>query len=112
RLLRQSGIQVRRNEAMPSDVDLVICAPSPAQLPSLDDWNKQALAAGQPWLQVLPFDGRYAAVGPLYLPEETCCFECFRLRRLANLDAGYELVVLEAVPAAYPAAPAVQALVA
>jgi bacteriocin biosynthesis cyclodehydratase domain-containing protein len=112
RLLRRSGIQVRRDEAMPSDVDLVVCAPSPAQLPRLGDWNREALAAGQPWLQVLPFDGRYASVGPLYLPEETCCFECFRLRRLANLDAGDELVVVEAVPAAYPAAPAVQALVA
>jgi bacteriocin biosynthesis cyclodehydratase domain-containing protein len=111
RLLRQSGVQVRRDEAMPSDVDLVVCAPSPAQLPVLGDWNGQALAVGQAWLQVLPFDGRYAAVGPLYLPDETCCYECFRLRRRANLDAGDELAVLDTVPATYPAAPAVQALV-
>jgi bacteriocin biosynthesis cyclodehydratase domain-containing protein len=61
---------------------------------------------------VLPFDGRYASVGPLYLPGETCCLECFRLRRLANLDAGYELALLEASPAAYPVPPALQALVA
>jgi bacteriocin biosynthesis cyclodehydratase domain-containing protein len=112
RLLRQSGVQVRRDEAMPSSVDLAVCAPAPAQLPMLRDWNEQALASRQPWLQVLPFDGRYASLGPLYLPGETCCFECFRRRRLANLDAGDELAHLEAAPAAYPAAPAVQALVA
>jgi bacteriocin biosynthesis cyclodehydratase domain-containing protein len=81
-------------------------------LPALGDWNGQALAIGQPWLQVLPFDGRYASVGPLYVPDETCCFECFRLRRAANLDAGDELALLEATPAAYQAAPAVQALLA
>ena len=58
---------------------------------------------GRPWLQVLPFDGRYASIGPLYLPDETCCFECFRLRRAANLEAADELELLEATPAAYPA---------
>ena len=112
RLLRQCGVEVRREDAISPGVDLVVCAPSPAQLPVLGDWNRQALASGQPWLQVLPFDGRYASIGPLYLPDETCCFECFRLRRLANLDAGDELAVLEAVPAPYPAAPSLQALVA
>jgi bacteriocin biosynthesis cyclodehydratase domain-containing protein len=112
RLLRQSGVRVQRSEAISTGVDLVVCAPAPAQLPGLGDWNRQALASGQPWLQVLPFDGRYASVGPLYLPNETCCFECFRLRRLANLDVGDELASLEAVPAPYPAAPALQAVVA
>lgn len=112
RLLRQSGMVVRRSDVISSDVDLAVCAPAPAQLPALGDWNGQALAIGQPWLQVLPFDGRYASVGPLYVPDETCCFECFRLRRAANLDAGDELALLEATPAAYQAAPAVQALLA
>ncbi len=112
RLLRQSGVQVRRDEAISAGVDLVVCAPAPAQLPALEDWNRQALAAGQAWLQVLPFDGRYASIGPLYLPGETCCYECFRRRRLANLEAEAELELLEAEPATYPAAPAVHALVA
>jgi bacteriocin biosynthesis cyclodehydratase domain-containing protein len=112
RLLRQSGMQVRRAESISSGVDLTVCAPAPAQLPSLGDWNEEALTSGQPWFQVLPFDGRYASVGPLYLPGETCCFECFRLRRLANLDAGDELALLESAPAAYPTPPALQALVA
>jgi len=112
RLLRQSGVRVEREETISSGFDLVICAPAPAELPRLGEWNGQALACGQPWLQVLPFDGRYAAIGPLYLPEETSCFECFRLRRLANLGAGDELRLLEAMPATYPVAPAVDAVVA
>ena len=112
RLLRQSGIAVRREGTISADADLFVCAPAPAELPALGAWNSQALASAQPWLQVLPFDGRYASVGPLYLPGETCCLECFRLRRLANLDAGDELALLEAAPGAYPAAPALQGLVA
>jgi len=112
RLLRQSGVEVRRDEAISSGVDLVVCAPAPAELPALGGWNQEALAAGQAWLQVLPFDGRYAAVGPLYLPDDTACFECFRLRRVSNLEAAEELDLLESSPAAYPALPASQALVA
>jgi bacteriocin biosynthesis cyclodehydratase domain-containing protein len=112
RLLRQSGIRVRRYETLAAGADLAVCVPDPAQLTALPDWNRRALALRQAWLQVLPFDGRYASAGPLYLPDETCCFECFRLRRLANLDAVEELELLEDVPATYPASPAVQALVA
>ncbi len=112
RLLRQSGVEVRRDETISSGVDLVVCAPAPAELPALGDWNQEALVAGQAWLQVLPFDGRYAAIGPLYLSDDTACFECFRLRRASNLEAAEELDLLEASPAAYPALPAFQALVA
>jgi bacteriocin biosynthesis cyclodehydratase domain-containing protein len=112
RLLRQSGVAVERDETVATGVDLVVCAPAPAELPMLGSWNRQALAAVQPWLQVLPYDGRYAAIGPLYLPDETCCYECFRLRRSANLDAGDELLLLEAAPAPYPVPPAVHALTA
>ena len=112
RLLRESGIAVRRAETISGDFDLVVCAPGPPELPALPDWNTQALASGLPWLQVLPFDGRYACVGPLYVPAETCCFECFRRRRRANLDVGDEFDLLETTPAAYPAASFVLALIA
>jgi bacteriocin biosynthesis cyclodehydratase domain-containing protein len=112
RLLRLSGAQVRRDESIAVGADLVVCAPAPEELPTLDDRNLEALASGQPWLQVLPFDGRYASAGPLYLPGETCCFECFRRRRMANLDSGAELALLEATPPRYQIAPAVQSLVA
>lgn len=112
RLLGQSGIQTRREETLPSGFDLVVCAPAPAELPMVGEWNLAALGSGQPWFPVLPFDGRYASVGPLCIPDETCCFECFRRRRMANLDVGDELALLDATPAGYPVAPTVQALVA
>ncbi len=112
RLLRAAGAQVERAEKIAEGFDLVICAPSPAQLPVLSEWNDTALELRAPWLQVLPFDGRHAGVGPLYLPGETCCYECFRLRRTATSDAAAELALLARAPAAYPAAQPVDALVA
>jgi bacteriocin biosynthesis cyclodehydratase domain-containing protein len=112
RLLRESGVEACRVETISGGVDLVVCAPAPQELPTLPEWNSQALVSGQAWLQLLPFDGRYACVGPLYVPDETCCFECFRRRRSANLQVGDELALLEATPAAYPAASCVLALIA
>jgi bacteriocin biosynthesis cyclodehydratase domain-containing protein len=110
RFLRLSGARVERRDRIESSVELTVCAPTPEELPLLPDWNRQALAVSQAWLQILPFDGRYAAVGPLYLPGDTGCYECFRLRRAANLGAAEELELLEAVPAAYPSAPAFDAV--
>lgn len=112
RLLRLSGVSVERVDAVEGGWDLTVCAPSAPELPHFGDWNAQALEAGAPWLQVLPFDGRYAALGPLYLPGDTCCYECFQRRRAANVDFGQELRLLEHAPAAYPAAPAVDSVVA
>jgi bacteriocin biosynthesis cyclodehydratase domain-containing protein len=112
RLLRASGVAVERAEAPTPGVDLTICAPAAYELQLLAGWNEQALRTVLPWLQLLPFDGRYAAVGPLYLPAETCCYECFRRRRAANLEGADELALLEGAPASYPAAPAVDALAA
>jgi bacteriocin biosynthesis cyclodehydratase domain-containing protein len=112
RLLRQSAIQVEHREAVTPEAALVVSAPAPSELPELRTWNRQALDLGQPWLQVLPFDGRYASVGPLYLPEETCCYECFRLRRTANLDGREELALLEESAAPYPSSPALHTVVA
>jgi bacteriocin biosynthesis cyclodehydratase domain-containing protein len=110
RLLRSSGITVEWPQELAAGVDLALAAPSPDELPKLPGWNAQALEARQPWLQVLPFDGRYSAVGPLYLPRDTCCYECFRLRRAANLGAPEELALLDQTSAAYPSAPALDAI--
>jgi bacteriocin biosynthesis cyclodehydratase domain-containing protein len=110
RLLRSGGVEVERVGDITAGPDLTVCAPSAVELPRLRDWNAHALETQSPWLQVLPFDGRYASVGPLYLPGDTCCWECFRLRRAANLDAGNELPLLDDAPASYPAAPALDAV--
>ena len=110
RLLRVAGAGVEWREEPVAGVDLVVCAPAPKELPCLSAWNEQALERLQPWLQVLPFNGRFGAVGPLYLPGDTGCYECFRRRRAASLASPGELELLEAIPAWYPSSPAVDAV--
>jgi len=102
RLLRLSGIGgVRRCRWQARDrVDLAVVAPAGDELDRLDAWNRAALASGRPWLPVAAYDGRLAAVGPLVVPGESCCYECVRRRRAANLEYGDQLAELEAVPTA------------
>lgn len=42
--------------------------------------NDAAVRQRRPWLQVLPFDGVQAIVGPLYLGGRTACYHCFVVR--------------------------------
>jgi bacteriocin biosynthesis cyclodehydratase domain-containing protein len=116
RLLRVSGAaRVRRapiDVEVPRGVELAVVAPEPTELPSVTRWNRRALDAGVSWLQVLPYDGRYAALGPLFIPGETCCFECFRIRRASTLHLREELRFLDEVPAAHPSSPAFSQAVA
>lgn len=60
---------------------LVVVVPGSDELPLLAGWNRSALDADVPWLQVLPFDGRYAAVGPVFVPGQTACHACYAVRR-------------------------------
>jgi bacteriocin biosynthesis cyclodehydratase domain-containing protein len=115
--LRRSGIGVERlvlpaESAEFSGFQLALAVPSGEELPSLSAWNEAALRAALPWLQVLPFDGLFGAVGPLYVPGETACYECFRIRRASNVDYGREFLALQDVPAALPAAASVEQTVA
>lgn len=93
--------------------DLAVAAPEPSELPRLEAWNLRALELGMPWLQVLPFDGRIVAVGPLYVPGDTCCFECYRRRRAANINFPAEdYWALERSPASYPLPPPLRGIAA
>jgi bacteriocin biosynthesis cyclodehydratase domain-containing protein len=116
RLLRVSGAsRVRRagiEAAVPISAQLVVAAPEPRELPRLTEWNRRALEAGLAWLLVLPYDGRYAALGPVFLSGETSCFECLRIRRASAVHLREELRVLDGVPAAHPASPAFTQVVA
>jgi bacteriocin biosynthesis cyclodehydratase domain-containing protein len=96
----------------PEGVDLAIAAPSPGELPLLRDWNEQLLATRTAWLLVLPFNGRFAAVGPLFVPGETCCYDCLVRRRAAALPDPADFVALESAPAAYPVGPSLSAVLA
>ena len=86
----------------PLGADLAVAAPSGAELPELRGWNERCLAAGTPWLLVLPFNGRFASVGPLFVPGETCCYECFVRRRASALPDSDELLALDLAPAPAP----------
>jgi bacteriocin biosynthesis cyclodehydratase domain-containing protein len=113
RLLRLSG--VGRVEASGWDADgdrLAVVAPAAGERLLLPGWNERALANGRPWLQVLGFDGAFAAIGPLYVPGETCCYECYLRRRAANVDYPDEFWALERAPNRRAEAPACVAAVA
>lgn len=118
RLLRLSGVGEAGRVAFDASAEelepvaLALVVPAPGELAHVEGWNRAALEAGQPWLPVLPFDGRYAAVGPLCIPGETCCFECYRLRRAANIGYPEEFWALERAPAAFPCGPALEQVVA
>lgn len=91
-------------------LDLAIVAPEPGELAKLEAWNRLALEAGTPWLQVLPYDGRIAAIGPLYVPGDSCCYECYRRRRAAILDPAGDAGPAEESPG--PPPPALQEMIA
>ena len=114
RLLRCAGIGevLRLDWPGSAAVDFVVAAPAPEEPPELDSWNRRAVDEHIRWLPVRPYDGLFAAVGPLIVPGESCCYECVLLRRAANLDYGDDLPRLEQVPIAARPDPALSALVA
>jgi bacteriocin biosynthesis cyclodehydratase domain-containing protein len=72
----------------PPPTGFVVAAPSGDELHRLVEWNERALESGTEWMQVLPFDGRFAAVGPVFVPGETACHECFLVRRDATISTS------------------------
>jgi bacteriocin biosynthesis cyclodehydratase domain-containing protein len=113
RLLAAAGLAVERVAVRQADpLGLLVVAPAHEQLSGLHDVNAQALASGTPWFQVLPYDGRIVAVGPLFLPGTTACRTCFQLRRAAVLRFGSIEETLAAEPLRAPAGPALETLAA
>ncbi len=75
-------------EDEPPAAGLTVVVPGASEAARLGGWNRAALDAGAAWLQVLPFDGRFAAVGPVFVPGQTACHECYRLRRDSTIAPG------------------------
>lgn len=97
RVLARAGVgevTVRPLDAGPEGDTFVVAVPSPAEVALLDARNRLALEQRAPWLQLLPFDGRFVVVGPLYLPDESPCRTCFVARRAScsGFDEDFELV--------------------
>jgi bacteriocin biosynthesis cyclodehydratase domain-containing protein len=75
--------------------DLLIAAPSQAEASELRDLNSFALRHKQIWMQVLQYDGRFAAIGPIFVPHETACYACYQLRRASNVKYPNEYLELD-----------------
>ena len=110
RLLQASGVPVVDGldwDDAPPERGLVVVAPRADEVPRLEAWNAAALESRTTWLQVLPFDGRFAAVGPLVVPGQTACHACFRLRRDSTIAP-----VADRTSGDYPSAPALDVALA
>jgi bacteriocin biosynthesis cyclodehydratase domain-containing protein len=118
RLLRRSGVgeiepmPIAGVESVAAGADLVVASPRPHEQPELLELNALALATRAPWLQVLAFDGVMAAVGPLFVPRESCCHACYLTRRAANVPCRDDYELLSKAPAPYPSSPAVDYVLA
>lgn len=115
RLLRLGGVGELERGALDGPATrgrLAVVVPDTAEVARVPQWNETALEARAPWLAVLPFDGRFAAVGPLFVPGETACYECYRIRRASNLAYPEEFWELEREPRPAPEAPPLVAAVA
>ena len=93
-------------------VDLAVVVPAHDELELLPVWNRDALRTRFPFLPIRPWDGRMAAVGPLLLPGQTCCYECLLIRRAANSAFADDFAEVEAAPLAAPPEPALEAIAA
>jgi bacteriocin biosynthesis cyclodehydratase domain-containing protein len=116
RLLRLCGIEDVRlfelTEATLDDAAIAIAAPEAQDVPRLTAWNVACLESSTPWFQLLPFNGRFALVGPFYVPGETACYECYRLRRAANVGYEDEFWALERTASRACSTPGLDALLA
>ena len=114
RLLAAAGLRNLRRVGWSGRgrVDLAVVAPAADEFDRLPAWNRAALDARSAYLILRPWDGRMAAVGPLVLPGQTCCYDCALLRRGANSGYATELGDVEAAPLAAAPDPAVAAIAA
>jgi bacteriocin biosynthesis cyclodehydratase domain-containing protein len=114
RLLGGAGVRTLRSLRWSSRrrVDLAILVPAADELDRLPAWNRAALATGSPYLLLRPWDGRMAAVGPLVVPGQTCCYACLLLRRGANSAFGEDFAEVEATPLAAAPETALEAIAA
>jgi bacteriocin biosynthesis cyclodehydratase domain-containing protein len=100
RLLGASGVGVKATTFGddPPPESFVIAAPDRGEVRHLDDLNLQQLEHGAAWLQVLPNDGRFSIIGPVFLPGSSACRACFLARRGACSDYEDDFQLLDSVP--------------
>ncbi|WP_147681007.1 TOMM precursor leader peptide-binding protein [Actinomyces ruminicola] len=104
-LLEQSGVSRAIRVEENANFDLLtsrelnghrlIVAPGSPLSSAFSKVNQWALREKRDWLQVIPYDGKAAFLGPLFVPGETGCHECFRMRRRSTLDFHKEAVYVD-----------------
>lgn len=82
--------------------DLVVVAPVAGEVEQLRGLNERRLSDATPWFALLPTDGRFTAVGPLYVPGQTACHACYLLRRGATSGYERDFSLLEGRPVRSP----------
>ncbi len=82
--------------------DLIVAAPAAEETEQLGSLNERHLRDATPWLALLPTDGRFAAIGPLYVPGQTACHACYLLRRGATSGYEQDFAVIERQPVRAP----------
>lgn len=101
--LQQMGVHDEGGEfESPHARGLTLVAPAGSEMPAVWGWNRAALRERANWLLALPFDGALCAIGPLFVPGETACFECFEQRRGANLPYATDYAHLARAAARHP----------
>jgi len=85
-----------------TEADLIVAAPAAEEVEHLAGLNGGRLRDATPWLVLLPTDGRFAAVGPLYVPGQTACHACYLLRRGATSGYEQDFALLERRPVRAP----------
>ncbi len=105
RLLGSAGVATTASSLADTSVeraDLVVAAPAAEELGQLGDLNEQRLRDTTPWLALLPADGRFVAIGPLYVPRQTACHACYLMRRGATSGYEEDFSLLERQPVRAP----------
>ena len=97
RLLPLSGlpqVETLSLDQEPAAGSFLVAAPEHDDLDALSGLNDRALRRRDPWLQVLPYDGRFVIAGPVFVPGTSACQRCFVTRRAAasGYDEDFELV--------------------
>ncbi len=97
RLLPLSGlaqVETLSVDSEPAAGTFVVAAPEHDDVDALSSLNDRALRRRDPWLQVLPYDGRFVIAGPVFVPGTSACRACFVTRRAAasGYDEDFDLV--------------------
>lgn len=89
-------------DAEPPHGSFVTAVPEPTETDALRRVNERALGCGDPWLQVLPYDGRFVVAGPIFLPGASGCRACFATRRAATSGFEEDFDLVDGIPQRSP----------